>query len=341
MGHLLIDAARGLPVPRTPVWIMRQAGRYQAEYQAIRAKHSFLEVCHTPELACKVTLIPRDLLNPDGLIIFSDILVPLEAMGLDLDFIAGKGPVIANPVRNAQDIKRLRLYDANVATKFLPDAIRAVRTAVNDEYPVLGFAGAPYTLACYAIEGGTARHYHRPKAWMLNDPTSFDQLMSKFADAVVDLLSAQIEAGASLVQLFDTWAGNLMPHHFEQYALPYVQRIIEQLKRYNVPIVYFMNGVSGKLHHMISSGADVIGIDWRVDLADVRRTFGQRIVLQGNLDPSVLLADTKAITSGVADILKANGTGPHIFNLGHGITPTVPVANARHLVDEVKRLSAV
>ena len=319
---------------------MRQAGRYQAEYQAIRAKHSFLEVCHTPELACKVTLIPRDLLDPDGLIIFSDILVPLEAMGLDLDFIAGKGPVISNPIRHVADLERLRSYDANVETGFLPAAIRAVRSAVDDKYPVLGFAGAPYTLACYAIEGGTARHYHRAKSWMLDDPKSFDRLMTHFADAVTDLLAAQIEAGASLVQLFDTWAGNLMPAHFETYALPYVQRIIASLKRYDVPIVYFMNGVSGKLQMMVDSGADVIGVDWRVDLRAVRKQLGNDVVLQGNLDPCVLYGNEASITRGVQDVLEANGSGPHIFNLGHGITPTVPVSHARHLVDEVKRLSA-
>jgi uroporphyrinogen decarboxylase len=318
---------------------MRQAGRYQAEYQAIRAKHTFLEVCHTPELACKVTLIPRDLLDPDGLIIFSDILVPLEAMGLDLDFITGKGPVISNPVRSAADLQRLRSYDAQVETGFLPAAIRAVRQAVNDEYPVLGFAGAPYTLACYAIEGGTARHYHRAKAWMLDDPKSFDRLMSQFAEAVTDLLAAQIEAGASLVQLFDTWAGNLMPAHFEKFALPYVRRIIEKLKQYDVPIVYFMNGVSGKLELMAQSGADVIGVDWRVDLGQVRKRLGNNVILQGNLDPCVLYGNKDSITQGVKDVLDANGSGPHIFNLGHGITPTVPVSHARHLVDEVKRLS--
>ena len=268
---------------------------------AIRAKHSFLDVCKTPELACQVTLIPRDLLNPDGLIIFSDILVPLEAMGLDLDFVTGKGPVISNPVRVPHDLGRLSRYDANIETGFLPNAIRTVCDAVQGSHPVLGFAGAPYTLACYAIEGGTARHYHRAKAWMLNDEESFGQLMDRLTDAVSDLLLAQIEAGAELVQLFDTWAGNLMPQHFEKYALPYVQRIIERVKPAGVPIVYFMNGVSGKLDLMQSTGADVIGIDWRMDLAQVRSRFGPDVPLQGNLDPSVLAADKAAITAGVKD----------------------------------------
>ncbi len=339
MSHLLIDAALGKPVPRTPIWIMRQAGRYMPEYQAIRAKMSFLELCHTPEKAAEVSIMPLDQLGVDGVIVFCDILVPLEAMGMDLSFQKGSGPVLANPVRSRSEISRLKAYDPNVATKYLPDTIRLLKSEIGHRAPVLGFAGAPYTLACYAIEGGTARHYGKTKKFMMEDPEGFKQLLAVLADAVADLLIAQIEAGASLVQLFDTWAGDLMPDQYKEFAAPFSRQIIEKVRRPGVPVVHFMNGIAGKVDTVASLEADVISIDWRTDLKDIRAQLGPDVVLQGNLDPCTLYAPHEIITQRAQTVLDANGGGPHVFNLGHGILPDIPVANAKHLVKTVQEIS--
>ena len=339
MSHLLIDAALGRPVPRTPIWIMRQAGRYMASYRAIRQKMSFLELCHTPEKAAEVSLMPLDQLGIDGVIVFCDILVPLEAMGMDLRFDPGRGPVLSDPIRSRSDIARLRSYDPEVETGYLPQTIRLLVQEVGDRAPILGFAGAPYTLACYAIEGSTARHYGKTKKFMMEDPKGFHELMTVLSDAVADLLIAQIEAGASLVQLFDTWAGDLMPDQYRQMALPYSQRIIEKVRRPGVPVVHFMNGVGGKLQDVAQMGADVLSIDWRTDLADVRAQLGNDVVLQGNPDPCTLYAPHDVIEARAKAVLEANGGGPHVFNLGHGILPDIKVENAKHLVETVQRIS--
>lgn len=318
---------------------MRQAGRYMPEYRALRQRHTFLEVCHTPEVAVEASMMPVDMLGIDGAIIFSDILIPLEAMGMPLEFDEGKGPILGEPIRHASDIERLKAFDANVETKFLPDAVRLLKQQLNGRIPVLGFAGAPYTLACYAVEGKTARHYGKTKAFMLTDPAGFRRLLDRLADAAADLLVAQVEAGAELVQLFDTWAGDLMPDEFRAFALPFAAKVIERVRKTGCPIVYFVNGVGGKLNDIRQAGADVLGIDWRVSLADVRREVGDSAVLQGNLDPCTLYAPPSVIAQRVRDVLAENGRGPHIFNLGHGILPDVPVAHARALVEAVKTFS--
>jgi len=338
--HLLIRAARGEPVERTPVWIMRQAGRYLPEYQAIRKQMSFLELCHTPEIAAEVSIQPLDILDVDGVIVFCDILVPLEAMGMDLRFEEGRGPVLSDPIRSGSDVKRLRPYDANVETGYLPEAIRILVREIGHRAPVIGFAGAPYTLACYAIEGSTSRHYGTTKQFMMADPVGFTALMDRLVDAVSELLIAQIEAGASMVQLFDTWAGDLMPDQYKEWAMPFAQRVIERVRRPGVPVVYFVNGVAGKLHQVQHIGADVLGIDWRIGLDQVRQVVGPETVLQGNLDPCTLYAPPAVIDDRVQAVLDANGGGPHIFNLGHGILPTIPVNHAQHVVSAVKRLSS-
>jgi uroporphyrinogen decarboxylase len=309
------------------------------EYRALRQRHTFLEVCHRPEVAVEASMMPVDMLGIDGAIIFSDILIPLEAMGMPLEFDEGKGPILGDPIRSVSDISRLKAFDANVETRFLPDAVRLLKKTLDGRLPVLGFAGAPYTLACYAVEGKTARHYAKTKAFMLTDPEGFKLLLDRLAEAAADLLVAQIEAGAELVQLFDTWAGDLMPDEFRAFALPYASKVIERVKKTGCPIVYFVNGVGGKLTDIAGSGADVIGIDWRVSLADVRKDLGPRVVLQGNLDPCTLYAPPSVIAQRVRDVLAENGTGPHIFNLGHGIHPDVPVAHAKALVDAVKTFS--
>jgi len=334
--HLLVRAARGEAVERTPIWIMRQAGRYLPEYQAIRREMSFLELCHTPEKAAEVSIQPLDIIDTDGVIVFSDILVPLEGMGMDLSFEAGRGPVLADPIRSRAEISRLKPMDANRETKFLPDTIRLLVQEIGHRAPVLGFAGAPYTLACYAVEGTTSRHYTATKGFMMGDPEGFKELLGRLADAVADLLIAQIEAGAAVVQLFDTWAGDLMPDQFREFALPFAQQIFERVRRPGVPMVYFLNGVAGKLHDMAQSGADILGIDWRIALSDAREIVGPDVVLQGNLDPCTLYAPPEVIDLRVAEVLRQAG-GPHIFNLGHGILPTVPVPHAQHLVRSVKR----
>ena len=315
---------------------MRQAGRYMPEYRALRQRHTFLEVCHTPEVAVEASMMPVDQLGIDGAIIFSDILIPLEAMGMALEFDEGKGPILGDPIRSVSDLKRLRPFDPEKDARFLPDAVRLLKSRLDGRIPVLGFAGAPYTLACYAVEGKTARHYGKTKAFMLTDPAGFRELLSRLADAAADLLLAQIEAGAELVQLFDTWAGDLMPDEFRAFALPFAARVIERVQKTGVPIVYFVNGVGGKLTDIQASGADVLGIDWRVSLEDVRAQLGRGVVLQGNLDPCTLYAPPEVIAARVRDILAQNGPGPHIFNLGHGILPDVPVAHAKALVDAVK-----
>jgi uroporphyrinogen decarboxylase len=316
---------------------MRQAGRYLPEYQAIRQKMSFLELCHTPEKAAEVSIQPLNILGVDGVIVFSDILVPLEGMGMDLRFEEGRGPVLGDPIRSAHDISRLKPMDANVETKYLPDTIRMLVSEIGHRAPVLGFAGAPYTLACYAVEGATSRHYSQTKKFMMSDPAGFKKLLGVLADAVADLLTAQIEAGASLVQLFDTWAGALMPDQFREFALPFAQQIFERIQRPGVPMVYFVNGVAGKLKDIAQSGATVLGIDWRVSLDEVRRIVGPNMPLQGNLDPCTLYAPPEVIDQRVADILAAAAGGPHVFNLGHGILPDVPVSHAQAFVKSVQR----
>ena len=318
---------------------MRQAGRYLPEYQAIRRVMSFLELCHTPEKAAEVSIQPLDILGVDGVIVFCDILVPLEAMGMDLRFETGKGPVLSDPIRSGSDVSRLKAYDANVETGYLPAAIRMLVNEVGHRAPIIGFAGAPYTLACYAVEGQTSRHYGRTKQFMMADPVGFEALLTRLVDAVADLLTAQIEAGASMVQLFDTWAGDLMPDQYRQWALPFAQRVIERVRRPGVPVVYFLNGVAGKLADVNQAGADVLGIDWRIGLDHVRSIVGNNVVLQGNLDPCTLYAPEEVIDQRVQAVLDANGTGPHVFNLGHGILPDIPVKHAQHLVSAVKRLS--
>lgn len=339
MGHLLIDAALGRPVPRTPIWIMRQAGRYLPEYQAVRSQLSFLELCKSPDRAAEVSLQPVDILGVDAAIIFSDILIPLEGMGMNLVFDEGKGPLLSDPIRSRADVGRLTPYDAIRDNGYLPDAIRVLVRELGGRVPVIGFAGAPYTLACYAVEGKTGKQFARTKAFMLSDPEGFRALLGRLADAVADLLTAQIEAGASMVQLFDTWAGDLAPEQFRAFALPFAVEVIRKVRRPDVPFVYFVNGVAGKLHELQGCGATMLGIDWRIGLDEVRSVYGPTMPLQGNLDPCTLYAPPEAIEEQVARVLAENAGGPHVFNLGHGVLPDIPVAHVKHLVDCVKRLS--
>ncbi len=339
MNDRFLKACRREPVDCTPVWFMRQAGRYMQEYQAIRAKHSILEVCKTPELAAQVTLQPIDRFPLDAAIIFADILLPLEAMGLQLEFAEGEGPVIHNPVRDRASVDQLRPVDGDELA-YVEEAIRQARRALTGKVPLIGFAGAPFTLASYAIEGGGSRNYILTKQLMYREPEVWHKLMDKLARVVTGYLRRQIRAGAEAVQLFDSWVGCLSPGDYAEYVLPHVQLIFDGLKREQVPLIHFGTGTGSLLRLMRQAGGDVIGLDWRVHLDDAWRTVGHDVAVQGNLDPVVLFASVHEIERRVEDILRrAAGRPGHIFNLGHGILPNTPIDSVAVTAEMVHKLS--
>jgi uroporphyrinogen decarboxylase len=339
MNDRFLKACRREPVDCTPVWFMRQAGRYMAEYRALRAKHSILELCKTPELAAQVTLQPIDRFPLDAAIIFADILLPLQPMGLSLEFAEGEGPVIHNPVRSQADVERLTVIDGG-ELEYVAEAIRQARHALNGRVPLIGFAGAPFTLASYAIEGGSSRNYLLTKQLMYCEPKAWHQLMDKFARVITGYLWRQIKAGAQAIQLFDSWVGCLSVGDYVEYVLPHVQLIFEGLKREGVPMIHFGTGTSAMLREMRDAGGDVIGVDWRIHLDEAWATVGHDVAVQGNLDPLTLFAPLHEIERRVADILRRAGGRPgHIFNLGHGILPTTPIEHVAATIDMVHKLS--
>ena len=339
MNERFLKACRREPVDCTPVWFMRQAGRYMAEYRALRAKHSILELCKTPELAAQVTLQPIDRFPLDAAIIFADILLPLEPMGLSLEFAQGEGPVIHNPVRDQADVDRLKVIDGG-ELDYVAEAVRQARRALNGRVPLIGFAGAPFTLASYAIEGGSSRNYLLTKQLMYCEPKAWHQLMDKFARVITGYLRRQIKAGAQAIQLFDSWVGCLSVGDYVEYVLPHVQLIFEGLKREGVPMIHFGTGTSAMLRQMREAGGDVIGVDWRIHLDEAWATVGYDVAVQGNLDPLTLFAPLHEIERRVADILRrAGGRAGHIFNLGHGILPTTPLEHVAATIDMVHKLS--
>jgi uroporphyrinogen decarboxylase len=339
MNERFLKACRREPVDCTPVWFMRQAGRYMAEYRALRAKHSILELCKTPELAAQVTLQPIDRFPLDAAIIFADILLPLEPMGLSLEFAQGEGPVIHNPVRDQADVERLKVIDGG-ELNYVAEAVRQARRALNGRVPLIGFAGAPFTLASYAIEGGSSRNYLLTKQLMYCEPKAWHQLMDKFARVITGYLRRQIKAGAQAIQLFDSWVGCLSVGDYVEYVLPHVQLIFEGLKREGVPMIHFGTGTSAMLRQMREAGGDVIGVDWRIHLDEAWATVGYDVAVQGNLDPLTLFAPLHEIERRVADILRrAGGRVGHIFNLGHGILPTTPLDHVAATIDMVHKLS--
>jgi uroporphyrinogen decarboxylase len=339
MNDRFLKACRREPVDCTPVWFMRQAGRYMAEYRALRAKHSMLELCKTPELAAQVTLQPIDRFPLDAAIIFADILLPLEPMGLSLEFAAGEGPVIHNPVRDQADVERLKVIDGS-ELEYVAEAIRQARRALNGRVPLIGFAGAPFTLASYAIEGGSSRNYLLTKQLMYCEPKVWHQLMDKFARVITGYLRRQIKAGAQAIQLFDSWVGCLSVGDYVEYVLPHVQLIFEGLKREGVPMIHFGTGTSAMLRQMREAGGDVIGVDWRIHLDEAWAIVGHDVAVQGNLDPLTLFAPLHEIERRVADILRRAGGRPgHIFNLGHGILPTTPIEHVAATINMVHKLS--
>jgi uroporphyrinogen decarboxylase len=339
--HRFLAACRGLPVDRTPVWMMRQAGRYLPEYRAVRAKTTFLGLCKTPELACEVTLQPIDRYGMDAAILFSDILIPLGAMGLDLQF-GEEGPHLGSPVRTEADIARLSVPDPETEMPFVAQAVRLIKQGLAGRAPLIGFAGAPFTLASYAVEGGGSKNYTHLKRLLFARPELAERLLDVLARTVAESLRAQVAAGAEAVQIFDTWAGILAPEDFARFARGPAMKVIQLLRASpewqggGVPIIYYAaNGVAPYLEQIAQAGAEVAGVDWRIDLATARARLGPGIAVQGNLDPTALFAPPAEIRRRVHAILAAAGPRGHIFNLGHGVLPETDPEHVRAMVDAV------
>lgn len=320
---------------------MRQAGRFLPEYRALRAQHGFLELCKTPALAAEVTLLPIRRFPVDAAILFADILLILEPMGVGLEFAKGDGPVIHRPVRTRDDVARLARVPATAALPFVLETIRLVRAELGGRVPLIGFAGAPFTLASYVIEGRGSRHYLQTKTLMYSEPLVWHALMERLVEATVDYVRAQIAAGAEAVQLFDSWVGCLGPDDYREYVLPHMRDALGAIAAGGVPVIHFGTGTGALLELMREAGGDVIGLDWRVDLAEAWRRLGPGVGVQGNLDPVALFAPPDEIRRRVARILEQAGGRPgHIFNLGHGVFPETPVAHVAALIDAVHELSA-
>jgi len=337
MNDTFLRACRGEKTDYTPVWLMRQAGRYLPEYQKVRAKVDFLTLCKTPELAAEVTIQPVDILKVDAAILFSDILVPIEPMGMKLEFSESKGPILYDPIRKEVDVLKLRTIKAQEDVPFVIEAIKILLSKLN--VPLIGFSGAPFTLATYMIEGGSSKNFVNTKKMMFQAPELYSRLMDKITDTVIDYLQAQIDAGVHAIQVFDSWAGILSPVDFENYALPYVQRIIKTFKG-RLPVIYFAFNGSAMLDTIKKSGADVLGLDWRINIADAIKIIGNDVAVQGNLDPCTLLGSRDLIKDRVERILNGSKQAKgHIFNLGHGILPEIPPENAISMVEAVHELS--
>lgn len=349
MNNTFLKACRGEKVPYTPVWIMRQAGRYLKQYQKIRKKVDFLTLCKTPELAAEVTIQPVDALNVDAAILFSDILIPVEAMGMKLRFFDKKGPLLSPSVRDEASVKRLSVIEPEESISFVLEAIKILRKELSNRVPLIGFSGAPFTMATYMIEGGTSKNFLKTKRMIFQSPGLYGFLMDKITMTIVKYLKAQIKAGAQAVQLFDTWAGVLSPQDYKNYALPYVKKVIDALKAQTsdlrlqtskIPVIYFVGECAGLLEDIKTCGADVIGIDWRIKMDDAIKRLGSNVSVQGNLDPCALFLPADEIDKRVKDILgRALSARGHIFNLGHGVLPETPVENVMAMVESVHNLS--
>jgi uroporphyrinogen decarboxylase len=337
---VFMRACRREAVPYTPVWLMRQAGRYMQEYREVRARMSFLELCKTPSLAAEVTVTAAERLGVDAAIIFADILLIIEPMGLQLEFSKGEGPVIHNPVRTTTDVDRMHEVEDVSALSFVFAAIRETRSALRRDLPLIGFAGAPFTLASYIVEGGASKNYVHTKSLMYNDPGAWHAMMSLISRALVKYLNAQIDAGAQAVQLFDSWVGALSPDDYREYVLPHTRSVIAGIAA-GTPVIHFGTGTAALLELLREAGGDVIGLDWRVRLDEGWRRIGHDVGVMGNLDPVALFANQAALRFQTKSILdQANGRPGHIFNLGHGILPETPVENVIALVHAVHEMSA-
>lgn len=338
MNMRFLDACWGKPVDRTPVWLMRQAGRYLPEYMAVRSKCTFLELCKTPELAAEVSIQPVDILGVDAAIMFSDILTPVEPMGMKLDFVPG--PVFESPIRSMADVEKLRIPQMEQDVPYVLETIKILRRELSGKVPLIGFGGAPFTLACYMVEGKGSKDFAQIKRMMYAAPDVYAALMEKITTMSMEYLNAQIAAGAQCIQIFDTWGGILSPADYERYVLPYTARLINGLNRSETPVIHFVKGSGAMLDTVKKAGGDVMGLDWHVNLGAARDLIGPQMAVQGNLDPTVLYATREIIEREVKRVLDENaGRSGHVFNLGHGILPTVPPENARFMVECVHRLS--
>lgn len=341
----LIRALMRQPVDRTPIWVMRQAGRYLPEYRQVREKAgSFLDLCKTPELACEVTLQPLRRFDLDAAILFSDILTIPDAMGLGLEMIEKHGPHFDSPVRTRSDIERLRVPDMDEDLGYVMEAIRTVKPELGNRVPLIGFAGSPWTVATYMVEGGPSKEYAFIKGMLYSEPAALHGLLATVADATTNYLNAQIEAGVNAVQIFDTWGGILTPDAYRAFSLDYMRRIVSGLKREAdgdpIPVILFSKGCGHLAEEIAGAGADAIGVDWTVDIGDIRRRVDGRVAVQGNLDPAVLYASPEVIRREVGAVLEAAGSAPgHVFNLGHGIHPRIDPDNVAVMVDAVHEIS--
>jgi len=339
-NSLFIRAAKAQPTERTPVWFMRQAGRYMPEYRAIRKQYSLIEICKKPEVAAQVTIEAAEILKVDAAIIFADLLLPLEVMGLPFHFAAGEGPKIEKPIRTAEDVARLRT-DRAADLGYVSEAVKLVCKHFGNKLPVIGFCGAPFTLASYMIEGGGSRNYLFTKKMMYSAPAAWNELMKKLVSVTAGYSAEQVSAGADTIQIFDSWVGCLSVEDYRRYVLPHATDLVKRLQKTGVPVIYFGTDSSTLLPSMQETGAEVIGLDWRIPLDAGWKSLGFKGAVQGNLDPVLLFADWKELKSRTENILQlAAGRPGHIFNLGHGILPETPVENVKALCDFIRDHSA-
>jgi uroporphyrinogen decarboxylase len=333
-NDLILRTINGEKTERTPIWLMRQAGRYMPEYREVRSKVTFLELCKTPELACKVTLDPVNILGLDAAILFSDIMVPVEAMGIDLDF--NPGPVISNPIRTLDDADKLRVINPNEDVPYVIEAVKLLVSKLN--VPLIGFSGAPFTLACYMVEGGGSKNFLEIKNLMHNNTKAYSILMEKISDSTIKYLQSQIDNGCPIVQIFDTWAGIVSPYDYEEFILPYIKYVIDNLKGANV--IYFAKDSSNFYDKIKTLDCSGIGVDWKIQIQKAAELLDNKFILQGNLDPALLFCDTDTLAKATKRILEeAKNIKGHIFNLGHGIMPKTPVENVKFLINFVKEHS--
>ncbi len=339
-SNLFLRACRRQPVPRPPVWFMRQAGRYLPEYRDLRSRYSLLELCQTPELASQVTLQPVHKLGVDAAIIFADLLLPAQAMGMKLDFVGGEGPVLSEPVASAEDVRRLNdVQDGELS--YVAEAIRIVCRELGGAVPVIGFCGAPFTVASYMIEGGASRNFVKTKQMMYQRPELWRELLAKLVRVLSQYSISQVAAGAQAFQVFDSWVGCLGPEDYRAYVLPHTQELLREIAASGVPVIHFGTGTAALLELLREAGGDVIGLDWRVELAEAWRRVGYDRAIQGNLDPVLLLGPLPKIRERVEQILRAGGGRPgHIFNLGHGVLPETPVENVLAVVEMIHQFRA-
>jgi len=334
--YAFLRACRREPVDRVPLWLMRQAGRYMPEYRALRKDRSILELCRTPELAAEVTLQPINRFDLDAAIIFADILLPLEGLGIGFHFAEGEGPIIEKPVRSPADVDALRSFDPTDDLGYVLEAIRIVRGELEGRVPLIGFAAAPFTLASYMIEGGSSRNYLLMKSFMYQQPEAWDRLMRHVADMTRDYLAAQIEAGAQAIQMFDSWVGALSPEDYRAYVLPHSARVLEGLAEYDVPRIHFGTNTATLLEAMKDANSEVLGVDWRLPMKKAREIIGPDFAVQGNLDPVLLMAPREVLVERVQGILEqADAGNGYIFNLGHGVLPPTPMESVDAVIETV------